>query len=541
MSIKLRFAALLGFCLAGLLLAWELQRRFEAQADHDFRVANQSTQLQLLNHWIDATSRGLPQFTADNAQADQFGRLLDAPSSAGVGAKLGHLLADAGLTALWLIRPDGSPALAVGAPPSPTPPAPLAPAEFVRLLRETPAPRFFARVGAEIHDVCVRRIHTTARTDAEWLVVSRRWDEAHLRQLGALAGASLTLQPALAAPVAAEAGASIVLHRPLLDWQGQPLQTLQAEVSLTAGPEARRADRRSVGLFLAFGVGLLLATALALQQWVVRPLGQIGASLATRSPAPIARLQADQSELGQVARLAQESFVQQRALQSEVEQRAKAQDALQQSEAALRRNLEERARLGRDLHDGVIQSLYAAGMGLAGIRSQLQPDQTEAAFRLEQTRAALNETIHDVRNFIIGLEPEALRHQSFAEAITSLLQAMQAHRTFQAEADIDEAVAQRLSLAQRVHALQIAREATSNALRHGSATRVTVALRHAAGAAEFEVADDGTGFDSAGGPPEGRGLASFRERARELGAELQVDAQPGNGTRVRLVFPLPAL
>jgi signal transduction histidine kinase len=103
--------------------------------------------------------------------------------------------------------------------------------------------------------------------------------------------------------------------------------------------------------------------------------------------------------------------------------------------------------------------------------------------------------------------------------------------------DVDEELAAQLTLAQRVHALQIAREAVSNALRHGHATHIGIALRRHGEFAEFEVVDDGQGFD-VGASAAGKGLVNFTARARELGGELAVNSQPGKGTRVQLVFSL---
>jgi signal transduction histidine kinase len=331
------------------------------------------------------------------------------------------------------------------------------------------------------------------------------------------------------------------LQRPLSDWQGHPLRTLVMEAQETEIAEARQAADRETGLFLLFGIFLIAATAVAVHQWVVRPLARISASLAGDDPAPLAPLENDRSEFGRVARLALEAFAQRRALRTEIEQRTQAQAALEQSEAALRQNLEERARLGRDLHDGVIQSLYAAGMGLAGIRTQLSVEQAEAAARLEQTRAVLNDTIHDVRNFIHGLEPEALRQQTFAQAIAALLELMRSHRDFRSRIDIADDLARRLSLAQRVHALQIAREAVSNALRHSAASEIAITLGQTGNLIEFAVSDNGAGFNPLAGGASGVGLENFAQRARELGAELSVHSTPGAGTCVKLCLPLEHL
>ncbi len=200
--------------------------------------------------------------------------------------------------------------------------------------------------------------------------------------------------------------------------------------------------------------------------------------------------------------------------------------------------MDERLRLGRDLHDGVIQSLYAAGMGLTGVRSQLRDDQVEAAARLEQTRAVLNATIHDLRNYINGLEPDSLKLQTFSHAVTAMLEVVKGLRPLETTIAIDEALAIRLTLAQRVHALQIAREAVSNALRHGDAHSVTIALRAAGENIEFEIVDDGRGFDSKTPFEGGHGLRNFAERARELGGELTLSSASGRGTRVHLEFAL---
>jgi signal transduction histidine kinase len=211
-------------------------------------------------------------------------------------------------------------------------------------------------------------------------------------------------------------------------------------------------------------------------------------------------------------------------------------ESLRKNEAALRHTLEERARLGWNLHDGVIQSLYAAGMGLSGVHALLKPEQDVAASRLEQVRGILNETIHDVRNFITGLEPEALKQQSFGQAVSGLLATMKSIRPVRTVVEIDEPLAARLSLPERVHVLQIIREAVSNALRHGEPSQVTVTLRGENEKAECSVIDDGRGFDP-GARTERSGLANLAERARELGAELLLDSAPGKGTRVKVVFP----
>jgi signal transduction histidine kinase len=487
----------------------------------------------LLGHWIDVTTRELPEFTAAAADSEEFARLI-ASADAAARTKLQASLEASSLEALWIVRPDGTARVAVvarGVKDFAAPP--LAGEALGRVIAETPNPRFFVPQEAGLAEVCVRRL----RESQDRLLVARRWDDARLDALARLTEGRVSLTDADDAAGPPGKPTQIVLLRPLADAQGRALRTLRVEYEAPEIAQLGEADNRQAAIFIAYGLLLIVAVGLALRGWVLHPLRRITRSLAQNDPQPVAALSAEKSELGEVARLVQTAFEQRAALQREFEERTRAHATLERAEAALRRNIEERARLGRDLHDGVIQSLYAAGMGLAGIRDLLRPDQSEAGVRLEQTRAALNETIHDVRNFIIGLEPEALKLQTFSQAVAALLETLHGVRRFRSTVRIDEELAARLTLAQRVHALQITRESVSNALRHGNAGQVAVNLRRAGEFAEYEIADDGQGFDPDAAPSAG-GLRNLAQRAHELNAQLSVESKPGQGTRVRLVFSL---
>jgi len=540
MTIKLRLALLLSLLLSGFVLAVMVLRGLERSEMNRMLAAERQSRAQLLNRWIDLTSRTLPQFAADAVQAEELGAWLAEGTSAAARAKLAAGLAAADVSELWILKSDGTPLLHVAAKGgAPDAPPPLEAADFAALVVETPSPRFFVELATGLAEVCVRRLPPERPAGAAWLIAARRWDEGQLRALESLTEARVSLRGTHEhVQTAGSDEGRVELLRPLHDWRGHPLRLLRVEGRAPEIEATIQADWRQAQVFFVFGLFVIAAMALALHQWIVRPLSTVIESLASGDPAGVTVLAKQRSELGRVAGLVVESFGQRQALLREVEQRTRAQEALERSEAALRRNLEERARLGRDLHDGIIQSLYAAGMGLAGIRALLQPDQAEAAARLEQTRGALNETIHDVRNFIIGLEPEALKLQTFAQAVGAMLEVMRGIRAFRSTTEIDESLAGRLTLAQRVHALQITREAVSNALRHGHANSIHVALRPLGEFVEFEIVDDGSGFEPATGVSQGKGLANFAQRARELGAELDVQSEPGRGTRVRLVFSL---
>lgn len=535
MSIKRRLSLLLGLLTAGFFGVLLLVRQIENRERARLLETARDQRAELLNHWLEAVGRTLPELAAELAQSAEFAHLLNSAEPPARDAALRRHLQDADVDSLWLVRADGTIDVETHAASRLT--LPFGAGELASLVSRAPHARFFIVAGDELLEASVRRLHTAG----QWLLLGRRWGAARIEALSKLIEGTVTLAPPKDLAHPPDAPEQITLVRPLYDANGNPVRTLRVEYDASDIAHSLHAGSSQTYLLIAFGLLLTTGVGLALQSWVIRPLQQISTSLAKSDPAPARAVSAERSELGRVAELVLSSFAQREALQHEIAERTQAQAALQASELELRRNLEERARLGRDLHDGVIQSLYAAGMGLAGIRPLLRADQIEAATRLEQTRAALNETIHDVRNFIVGLEPEALKLQSFAQAVGALADAMRTMRPFTAHLQIDEELAAKLTLSQRVHALQIAREAISNALRHGEAANIRVSLQRRGLFAAFEVADDGHGFDTAAAAYQGRGLANFSERARELGAELTVTSTPNAGTMVMLVIALPQL
>jgi signal transduction histidine kinase len=205
-----------------------------------------------------------------------------------------------------------------------------------------------------------------------------------------------------------------------------------------------------------------------------------------------------------------------------------------QEELARLELLEERERIAKELHDGVIQSLFGVGMGLQATVAMVTD--REIGRRLEHAIDEIDRAVRDLRNYIFGLRPGILADRQLDQAVRQLAQEFQGHTDVLTVVDVDASVAAELaSLAGDV--VQIVREALSNVGRHAGATSCRISMRRTGGGCELEIDDDGRGFDVSASTP-GMGMGNLRERVLALGGELSIESVPGEGTTVRASLPL---
>ena len=195
--------------------------------------------------------------------------------------------------------------------------------------------------------------------------------------------------------------------------------------------------------------------------------------------------------------------------------------------------LEERERIAKELHDGIIQSLFAVGMGLQG--TALMTGNPETSTRIEQAVEALDGVIRDLRNYIFGLRPGILADRQLDQALHNLGQEMRPRTGEELDVAVDAALAARLS-PRSADIVQLTREALSNVARHARARHVTVRLERSGSRAVLLVSDDGVGFDPERDHP-GSGLRNMHERAAMLGGKLEVASRLGEGTTLKVDFP----
>jgi signal transduction histidine kinase len=196
--------------------------------------------------------------------------------------------------------------------------------------------------------------------------------------------------------------------------------------------------------------------------------------------------------------------------------------------------LEDRERIAKELHDGVIQALFAVGMGLQG--TALMSGDEELSRRIEGAVAELDRVIRDLRNYIFGLRPGILADRQLDKALRALVDEFQSRSGIVTIIELDESVAAELS-GMAIDVVQLTREALSNVGRHSSAATCRVSLMQRDGLAVLEVDDDGHGFDPAT-TRRGDGLTNLERRAETLGGKAAIESAPTQGTTVRIELPL---
>jgi signal transduction histidine kinase len=202
----------------------------------------------------------------------------------------------------------------------------------------------------------------------------------------------------------------------------------------------------------------------------------------------------------------------------------------------LKQNLSaERERIGRELHDGAIQTVYVSGLILESAR-QLVDEESEIARQIDRAMVTLNEAIFSLRSYMTDL-----RESPQAPSLINGLQDMAANTRLTALMDVDLQMnlpeSFSLTPVQSAHALAVVSEALANAARHGHAKTVQIRANENEGYLVIRVIDDGTGF-VLGEQDMGYGLRNMRDRARILGGSLTIETRPQQGTEIIFRIPL---
>jgi signal transduction histidine kinase len=198
--------------------------------------------------------------------------------------------------------------------------------------------------------------------------------------------------------------------------------------------------------------------------------------------------------------------------------------------------VEERQRIGMDLHDGIIQSIYAVGLTLEIAQAHLSDGEFDVVpEQLQQAMDALNATTRDIRNYILDLRPRRFQGDNLVVALERLLDEFKANTLMDVGFTAQDAADRSLAPQARLALFHIAQEALSNTIKHSRASRVEINLEYMGDRIVMTVRDNGRGIDASRvEQPMGHGLMNMRDRVQSLGGRFALGPGPDGGAEVRV-------
>ena len=197
---------------------------------------------------------------------------------------------------------------------------------------------------------------------------------------------------------------------------------------------------------------------------------------------------------------------------------------------------QDRERIKRDLHDGILQDLYSAVLNMAAAKLMMPPAQPEAAGQVDFASAHLDHAIREIRQF---LDTDLGTHEEEEEPLERQMRALVENMTrtvpVTCQVTIDPHAIELIPKEYRRQILYILRESVSNCVRHAQTDAMIVSLATEAGEeVTLTVEDDGTGFIYRDSVRRRHGLKNLATRANEIGGRLSISSIPGHGTRLVL-------
>ncbi len=202
--------------------------------------------------------------------------------------------------------------------------------------------------------------------------------------------------------------------------------------------------------------------------------------------------------------------------------------------------LEERDRIGMDLHDGIIQSIYGVGLVLEHARLLAKEEPDKSAERIQQAINSLNHTIRDIRSYILDLRPRQFGDENLLDGLRRLV--MEFRINTLAEASLNGTPEDLRDIPQS-HALalfHICQEALANAAKHAHAKKVDINLWTSPERVMLEIRDNGRGFETENMSMNlGHGLSNMHTRAHHVGGDVEITSAIGDGTSILAWVPRP--
>ena len=195
----------------------------------------------------------------------------------------------------------------------------------------------------------------------------------------------------------------------------------------------------------------------------------------------------------------------------------------------------ERHRIGRDIHDGIAQSIYALSLNLETCAELAERESSPLHEHLQKLVPLAKETLLETRHYIYDLKPLLSGDSDLSTLAASQVKEFRTVAGIPAELSTDGEPSG-VSVAVATGLYRVLQESLANVLKHARASRVDVALAFENDAVGLTVRDDGVGFRPDGVTP-GHGLQNMRHRAEELGGRFDISSSPGDGTSISVKLP----
>jgi two-component system, NarL family, sensor kinase len=206
--------------------------------------------------------------------------------------------------------------------------------------------------------------------------------------------------------------------------------------------------------------------------------------------------------------------------------------ALMASEQRLSDLLYDRTRIGKELHDSVLQALYAIGLTLEKV-PELRRGATQAvSCSHDQATDQLHRLIQDIRRMIMRVESDRVDSFRLVSELQALAQSVEKVSQVRICIDVDQLAEEILTGEEARELVTICREAVTNCIRYAHATRIVIGLRQIGSRVRLSVRDNGSGFDVEQNRAKGVGFAQMEYRVRKIGGRLNIRSTVGRGTCV---------
>jgi PAS domain S-box-containing protein len=226
---------------------------------------------------------------------------------------------------------------------------------------------------------------------------------------------------------------------------------------------------------------------------------------------------------------------------TDITERKRMEETLRQRERDLQAALQERERISQDLHDGILQSLFAVGLSLETTKSMMSPrTRKTSGSALDQAIQQLNLVMREIRNFIAGLGSDLLQGKDLTMALKQMLASLTENQVTNVRLAVDDRAAKALSTEQSLHLVRVIQEAVSNCIQHGNASEARVSLKLLKQGVRLSVRDNGCGFTLTSAQRTGHGLRNMASRAQKMGGKFSILSKVNEGTSIVLDLPKEA-